>query len=129
MSKVLMAFSVLLSYSQLCQSFAVGNLQHLPTGSRKIVRNKLLHLSVKDAIEDDNRSIKGRSGFTQDIPGMWPCMDALDQRLIKIALPVIANFAINPLIGAVDLFWVNRMGNALAVAGVSAVPKDREIDR
>jgi hypothetical protein len=54
------------------------------------------------------------------IPGNWPCFDAMDRRLITISLPVIANFAINPLIGAVDLFWVNRMGNALAVAGQSA---------
>jgi Na+-driven multidrug efflux pump len=51
---------------------------------------------------------------------LWPCWDALDRRLIAIALPVIANFAIGPLIGAVDLFWVNRMGNALAVAGQAA---------
>ena len=51
---------------------------------------------------------------------IWPCMDRLDRRLIKIALPCIANFAISPLIGAVDLFWVNRMGNALAVAGQAA---------
>jgi putative MATE family efflux protein len=50
----------------------------------------------------------------------WPCGDALDRRLIKIALPVIANSAISPLIGAVDLFWVNRMSNALAVAGQAA---------
>ncbi|GKY91730.1 hypothetical protein MPSEU_000144800 [Mayamaea pseudoterrestris] len=50
----------------------------------------------------------------------WPCGDALDRRLIKVSLPVIANFAINPLIGAVDLFWVNRMGIALAVAGQAA---------
>lgn len=51
---------------------------------------------------------------------IWPSFDALDKRLIKIALPCIANFAINPLVGAIDLFWVNRMGNALAVAGQSA---------
>jgi hypothetical protein len=50
----------------------------------------------------------------------WPTMDALDKRLIKIALPCILNFAIAPLVGAVDLFWVNRMGNPLAVAGQSA---------
>lgn len=56
----------------------------------------------------------------EDPPRIWPCMDALDKRLILIALPVIANFAIGPLIGAVDLFWVNRMGNALAVAGQAA---------
>ncbi len=53
-------------------------------------------------------------------PGLWPCFDELDRRLISISLPVIANFAIGPLIGAIDLFWVNRMGNALAVAGQSA---------
>ncbi len=50
----------------------------------------------------------------------WPCGDALDRQLIKIALPCIANFAINPLVGAVDLFWINRMGNTLAVAGQAA---------
>ena len=44
----------------------------------------------------------------------------LDNKIIAIALPCIANFAISPLIGAVDLFWVGRMGNALAVAGQSA---------
>lgn len=51
---------------------------------------------------------------------IWPCGDALDVKLIKIALPCIANFAINPLVGAVDLFWINRMGNTLAVAGQAA---------
>jgi len=50
----------------------------------------------------------------------WPSGDELDKRISKIALPCIANFAINPLVGAVDLFWVNRMGNALAVAGQAA---------
>lgn len=50
----------------------------------------------------------------------WPCFDKLDKELIRISLPVIGNYAINPLIGAVDLFWVNRMGNALAVAGQAA---------
>jgi MatE len=54
------------------------------------------------------------------IPRIWPCNDDLDRRLIILSLPVIANFAIGPLIGAVDLFWVNRMGDALAVAGQAA---------
>jgi putative MATE family efflux protein len=44
----------------------------------------------------------------------------MDKELIQISLPVIGNYAISPLIGAVDLFWVNRMGNALAVAGQAA---------
>ncbi len=51
---------------------------------------------------------------------MWPCGDKLDRELIRIALPCIANFAINPLVGAVDLFWINRTGNTLAVAGQAA---------
>ncbi|CAB9498968.1 Protein DETOXIFICATION [Seminavis robusta] len=53
-------------------------------------------------------------------PGPWPCMDELDKQLIKISLPVIANFAISPLVGAIDLFFINRLGNALAVAGQAA---------
>jgi len=52
--------------------------------------------------------------------GLWPCMDEMDRNLIKIGVPCIANFAINPLIGAVDLFWINRMANPLAVAGQAA---------
>jgi Na+-driven multidrug efflux pump len=50
----------------------------------------------------------------------WPCGDSLDRRLLKISLPVIANFAIAPLVGAIDLFWVNQMKDPLAVAGQSA---------
>lgn len=50
----------------------------------------------------------------------WPCGDDLDRRMLKFAIPCIANFAIVPLIGAVDLFWVNRMKNPLAVAGQAA---------
>ena len=63
---------------------------------------------------------KGASDTNEEILSIWPKMDDLDKRMMKIALPCIANFAINPLIGAVDLFWVNRMGNALAVAGQAA---------
>jgi putative MATE family efflux protein len=55
------------------------------------------------------------------LPGRWPCNDALDRRLWKISLPVIGNYAIQPLIGAIDLFWVNYLTqNPLAVAGQAA---------
>lgn len=81
--------------------------------------------SSSDDDNDNNDAIRGGDDDvepTDIVAGapLWPCGDALDQRLTKIALPCIANFAINPLIGAVDLFWVNRMGNALAVAGQAA---------
>ena len=64
-------------------------------------------------------NIRGGASESVEVP-MWPRFDHLDKRLIRISLPVIANFAINPLIGAVDLFWVNRMANPLAVAGQAA---------
>jgi len=54
------------------------------------------------------------------IPSFWPSGDELDKRLIRIALPCIANFAINPLISAIDLIWINRIGNPLAIAGQAA---------
>jgi len=87
-------------------------------------RTKLiLHTAEKAADlsnHDNEQGNNNNSNNDETIPGIWPCFDELDTRLIKIALPVIANFAINPLIGAVDLFWINRMGNALAVAGQAA---------
>lgn len=69
------------------------------------------HIAGEDESHSNSRELE---------QGVWPCMDKMDKELIKISLPVIGNYAINPLIGAVDLFWVNRMGNALAVAGQSA---------
>ena len=31
-------------------------------------------------------------------PGLWPCFDALDKRLIMISIPMIINFSITPLV-------------------------------
>ena len=73
--------------------------------------------SIVDAINQDkdttiqNTSVKSStsSATVEDEKlSIWPQNDELDKRMMKIALPCIANFAINPLIGAVDLFWVNR---------------------
>ncbi|KAL3892942.1 MAG: hypothetical protein SGPRY_014631, partial [Prymnesium sp.] len=49
-----------------------------------------------------------------------PCGDELDKRIFSLALPAVANFMILPLTGATDLFWVGRMGDALALAGQAA---------
>jgi MATE family multidrug resistance protein len=83
------------------------------------VRNTLntLHTNNNNN-EDTNNSISPSSSSI--LTPVWPCGDDLDRRLIATSLPVICNFAIGPLIGATDLFWVNRMGNALAVAGQAA---------
>ena len=49
-----------------------------------------------------------------------PCGDELDKRIVTLAIPAVANFLILPLVGAVDTFWVGRMGNALSLAGQGA---------
>ena len=53
-------------------------------------------------------------------PKTLPCGDELDKRILTLALPAVANFMILPLVGAVDTFWVGRMGNALSLAGQGA---------
>lgn len=90
----------------------------MPPSLRKRV---ILDSSTSALDEDDGGAqyIRG-GGVSSESVSRWPSMDALDNRLIKIAVPCILNFAIAPLVGAVDLFWVNRMGNPLAVAGQSA---------
>jgi len=50
----------------------------------------------------------------------WPCGDELDKKIAQLAIPAILNFAIIPLVGAVDTFWVGKMNNALALAGQGA---------
>jgi hypothetical protein len=50
----------------------------------------------------------------------WKGFDDLDKLIFTTALPLSAIFAIMPLTSAMDLFWVSRLGDALAVAGQSA---------
>ena len=49
-----------------------------------------------------------------------PCGDELDSRIWKLALPAFVNFLILPITGAVDLFFIGKLGSALAAAGQSA---------
>ncbi len=130
--------------------FAIGNndkyhLQHQlnqPSSKRKrqdnsVTSNNLYHsrsLANLNILQhsnghDDNNKLQATAAAQDESnennsksleQGVWPCMDKMDKELIEISLPVIGNYAIGPLIGAVDLFWVNRMGNALAVAGQAA---------
>ena len=51
---------------------------------------------------------------------LWPCNDALDRRILALALPAVLNFAIAPLVGATDTLFVGRMGDPLALAGQGA---------
>ncbi|KAL7574565.1 hypothetical protein ACA910_015915 [Epithemia clementina (nom. ined.)] len=103
------------------RSATISNLHHnINRNRRNVVPSSALWTKVPGTDESSSSDYGNNEQAKGIKPAFWPCWDALDLRLIKIALPVIANFAINPLIGAVDLFWVNRMRNALAVAGQGA---------
>uniref|UniRef100_A0A7S4F219 Multidrug and toxic compound extrusion protein n=1 Tax=Chrysotila carterae TaxID=13221 RepID=A0A7S4F219_CHRCT len=72
-------------------------------------------------------ALSSASGLTADSassqPGrisVFPCGDALDRRILSLSAPAIVNFLILPVTQSVDLFWVGRMGTALATAGQAA---------
>ena len=46
--------------------------------------------------------------------------DGLDRDIAKIFVPSFANLVVVPIVGAVDCFWVGRMGDTLALAGQGA---------
>lgn len=50
----------------------------------------------------------------------WESFNEFDKHIIKSTLPLSAVFAIMPLSVSMNLFWVNQLGDALAVAGQSA---------
>lgn len=106
-----------------------------PERWQRIVGGGSVGMEQKEPLDDPSQSIVSKSipKSTHDEKDVtnhaqplieelspWPCLDAVDKMLIKISLPVIATFAINPIVSASDLFFINRMGDALAVAGQSA---------
>jgi hypothetical protein len=96
--------------------------QPIPSSLEKIQKYRL-SASFADNDNSDIKTTSSESAAESSVDstlGNWPCFDEMDKSLIAISLPVMANYAINPMIGAVDLFWVNRMGDALAVAGQAA---------
>ena len=44
--------------------------------------------------------------------------DALDRQISKLTLPAVLNLLIIPMVGIVDMMWVGRMNDALAIAGM-----------
>lgn len=47
-------------------------------------------------------------------------IDHVDRLILRTTLPLSTVFAIIPVVSALDLFWVNRLGDTLAVAGQAA---------
>jgi putative MATE family efflux protein len=94
--------------------------------NQKLTNHEEISIRGGETNSNSNSNLKPNSNSNSNpqstIPSIrkLPCGDELDKKLVKIAIPTIANFAINPLVGAVDLFWINRTGNPLAVAGQAA---------
>jgi putative MATE family efflux protein len=80
----------------------------------------------QEQVDDDASSNStNKNAATARFPFWWPGkrrrkLDDLDKRLIAQTIPVIFAFAASPVIGFVDLFWINQMGSPLAVAGQAA---------
>jgi len=53
-------------------------------------------------------------------PGLMPCGDALDRKISILALPAMVNFLLSPISGSVDLYFIGKLGSALAIAGQAA---------
>eukprot|EP00958_Prasinococcus_capsulatus_P013693 scaffold1414_cov384-Prasinococcus_capsulatus_cf.AAC.17 len=50
----------------------------------------------------------------------WTVGDKLDRRILALWIPAILNFIIIPLSSATDVFWVGRLGDAVALASQGA---------
>jgi hypothetical protein len=67
---------------------------------------------------EDELAIQQKSQPSSFIKSFW--WNEMDRNILVTTLPLSAIFAIIPLASAIDLFWVNRLGNTLAVAGQAA---------
>lgn len=52
--------------------------------------------------------------------GWWIRLDEMDKMIVTSTLPLAAVFSIIPIVLFADLFWINQLGDALAVASQSA---------
>ena len=98
--------------------------------SRKKDKNNNLVAHALDATMDENKEdnnseteeikiVKPRFGMAID-PEVLPRNDETDKLIMKLFIPAVLNFLIIPLVGIVDVFWVGRMGDAVALAAQGA---------
>ena len=92
------------------------HISHIRSRDRQVLYSSSITSSNDPpATTADGVSINGNQSIN-----LFPCGDEMDQKIIKLALPALLNFAIFPLVGAADTFWVGRMRNALALGGQGA---------
>jgi hypothetical protein len=51
---------------------------------------------------------------------LWDRLDAMDKMIVSSTLPLAALTSVIPLMQAADLFWVNQLGDTIAVSAQSA---------
>jgi hypothetical protein len=95
----------------------------LASQSQKSSRDETVHAMTNDSHDSiqstsQSKNEHAETSITDEILSPWPRMDDLDKRMMKIALPCIANFAINPIIGAVDLFWVRLSYHSVSLSPI-----------
>ena len=81
--------------------------------------------SVAVIAEATERDGEGNAGaMNKTFASYWadamPANDALDKQIMKLFVPAMLNFLIIPCVGAVDVFWVGRMGSTVALAAQGA---------
>ena len=106
-----------------------NNTYTLSSHSRKKDKNNNLVAHAFDATMDENKEdnnseinkkiVKPRFGMAID-PEVLPRNDETDKLIMKLFIPAVLNFLIIPLVGIVDVFWVGRMGDAVALAAQGA---------
>ena len=69
--------------------------------------------------KNETEIVKPRFGMAID-PEVLPRNDETDKLIMKLFVPAVLNFLIIPLVGIVDVFWVGRMGDAVALAAQGA---------
>ena len=69
--------------------------------------------------KNETEIVKPRFGMAID-PEVLPRNDETDKLIMKLFVPAVLNFLIIPLVGIVVVFWVGRMGDAVALAAQGA---------
>ena len=80
----------------------------LPLSSWKRLVKALPAVQRKRRDDGTNHSFKVQLG------------DDLDRQILGTALPSMLNLAVVPVVNTVDVFWVGKLGSALALAGQAA---------
>ena len=80
----------------------------LPLSSWKRLVKALPAVQRKTRDDGTNHSFKVQLG------------DDLDRQILGTALPSMLNLAVVPVVNTVDVFWVGKLGSALALAGQAA---------